>query len=225
MFIKKRKQGGFISAELGIGILVISLLTIIGFLAATDLDKSISRSPKKGEVDEIYSLIHQSVVLYQESMKSGEYDKILESINPPFAAYAVNHPNNYVMGKLGIDKLFPHKFGGGNIFYMYGIDAGTWPKLVVNAYFPKSDLTAAIREPEFHLVYDNEVNSESWVDLSRCNALKDELASVMPSMATATCSPYDFHINAVPTIKTRINKDKNYWGAGDSGDGNWFDDL
>ncbi len=160
-------------------------------------------------------------------MRSGEYENILKGIKPPFAGYAVNRPNNYVMSKLGIPLLFPYSESGANGFIIYGVDAETWPKLVVNAYFPVSrdDPTVVIRPPEFHLVYDSpSINN---VDLTRCNKLKSEFIPYMPSMVSASCRPYDFHLTDVASIITIINKDKEYWVAEDSDslDGTWMGDL
>ena len=83
MFIKQRKQGGFISAELGIGILVISLLTIMGFLAATDLDDEISRKPSTTSVSDtpISFDTKRAITAFQSGLDSGTYASLYEKYN------------------------------------------------------------------------------------------------------------------------------------------------
>ena len=83
MFLRKRKQGGFISAELGIGILVISLLTIMGFLAAADLDDEISRSPKIEDMKPTTPISTDVVNIIkglQGGINSGTYSSMYEDM-------------------------------------------------------------------------------------------------------------------------------------------------
>ena len=72
----RNKQKGFISAELGIGILVISLLTIMGFLAATDLDDEITRSSNNG-VDVVGEFSHIGRI-FKQIADEGRYEEYQE---------------------------------------------------------------------------------------------------------------------------------------------------
>ena len=108
---KRNKQKGFISAELGIGILVISLLTIMGFLAAKDLDDEISRAPSKKEMVEqspAGKAFACSLNALQDGINSGEYSNNYDqgyspsAISNKLGLFPSNHWKTYASTVNGI---------------------------------------------------------------------------------------------------------------------------
>ena len=132
---KRNKQKGFISAELGIGILVISLLTIMGFLAASDLDDEISRSPEKNTFtpSQLGNAYIDSLLALQDGMDNGQYSHLYKPDLYP----------NVIAENLGMLPMSSwHIHGSGAHIVLarsqYEIDA--------NLYFKTTDSKSAIFE-------------------------------------------------------------------------------
>ncbi len=101
MMIKgRKKEGGFISAELGIGIFVVSILGIGGFM----IGKSLSDSSKIDQAVTDHTVIVKNI---ENLERSGVY--LPNLADPNTMVESVLLPT---MENPGVDGKFQHKFGG-----------------------------------------------------------------------------------------------------------------
>ncbi len=225
MFIRN-KQKGFISAELGIGILIISLLTILGFLAAMDLDDEISRSsggsnitgPYSGELQEVID-----VILALETNTIGK-DTLIKIYEDAEATGLENqHFGNYVF-----EAVVPAPLRSSFKFQ---------PNMGQSSFYELGDLMFV-----FKTFYDNHMSYELVAGhyasgpetFQRCLVLVDSLQDVLPKLNSVfQCNKdsvnrvIDLTIRPTPNSSSQSGTISEVYGYNEDSslNGTWMGDL
>ena len=212
MFLRKSKQGGFVSAELGIGILVISLLTIMGFLAATDLDDEISRVPSGNPMTYLSTIFAHSISSTQTVVDAGKWSNLYDTYmgsNSRFPVRAIAEE----IGFFSESGIFPIGVSHGSKDYGQALVDQNGENLVVISLWASSRT-----EPEVSIRFEtSKACKENLPDL------KQNFSTFFPKSVDCTASNINRIFFKKPVIKgvSLIGGDS----SDSSLDGTWMGDL